>query len=125
MLSLDMWHANLLQADPLDKREAFDKRTTQPREDAVKESHLPIPACAIATLRLHYQGDKRCSVFELTAQPDGSLANDRLRLVIMEANLMEQRLGGWFMFTGECPQVCAYANYFQMTPDSMLHNLEN
>lgn len=109
MLSLDMWRADLLST----------------KSNTTGGTPVHVPAHAIATLRLHFQGDKRCTVFELTAQPDGSLANERLRLVILEANITEQRLGGWFVFTGDCPQACTYANYFQMTPDSMLHNLED
>lgn len=117
MLTLDVWRTDLLDlGDPKKFRHAG----------------IATPPNTMATLRVYFQNDRRssnssgrCNVFELVTQPDGTLANDRLELVIMEVDTLEQRVGGCFLFTNnDCPQMCTHANSFQMTPQSMLCDLE-
>lgn len=103
MLSLDIWRVDMLN---------------------VTNEAKTLPENTMATLRVFFQIEKRHNVFELRAQPDGSLVCDRLRLVILEIDTTERRMGGCFLFTGECPQACVHANSFQITPNSMLNNLE-
>lgn len=119
MLTLDVWRTNLLNIDKVNGG-SVNITETKPSSCA----HLVVPSNAIATLRVYFQTDKRCNVFELVSQPDGSLANDNLKLMIMEVDNTEQRVGGLFVFTGDCPQICMHANSFQATPESMLCDLE-
>jgi len=147
MLSLDMWHTDLLSPGTQSPVSGLGARlpgsgpgTRGELRDAPLTRSL-FGEHTMATLRLHYQGSRRCTVFDLGAQPDGTLANEKLCLTVLEVDITERRVGGLFMFMGECPLVCgsrtscvdgrgqyprapAHANSFQMTPDSMLHNLE-